>query len=332
MPELPEVETVVRGLTKPLVGQTIKDIKKLHPKSLQLNSGLSLNKLKGLKILSIRRQGKAIIINLTKQISLLIHLKMTGQLIYIPATPSVPPDLPALSEVEWVIPELACRQAGKRSESLAASRDSGQARDLPPRLNLGHPTTDFINSMPSKHTRIIFKLSEGTLYFNDQRIFGWVKAMPTKNISTTSFIQNLGPDALDKSFNLNVLKQIIKRKPKSSIKSIILDQSNLAGIGNIYADESLFLAGIKPNRKASTLKQLEIKKLVQNIKQVLKKGIKYSGTSISDYKTAQGATGKMQNYLKVYKRAGLPCKKCNTLIKKIKTASRGTHFCPTCQR
>ena len=301
MPELPEVETFVQGLKIPLVGQTIKNIKKLHPKSLQLASGLSLNKLKGLKILNLRRAGKAIIIDLTKQLSLLIHLKMTGQLIYIP-------------------------------HSLSSRPSSSERRDLSTRLNLGHPTADFINSMPSKHTRIIFKLSKGTLYFNDQRIFGWIKAMPIKNIATNSFVKNLGPDALSKFFNPNILEQVVNRKSKSSIKSIILDQSNIAGIGNIYADESLFLAGIKPDRKANTLNQSEIKKLTQTIKQVLKKGIKYSGTSISNYKTPKGTLGKMQNYLKVYKRAGLPCKKCKTLIKKIKTAGRGTHFCPTCQR
>jgi len=288
MPELPEVETVVRGLKKPLVGQIIKDIKKLRPKSLQLASGLSLNKLKGLKILNLTRRGKGIIINLTKDISLLIHLKMTGQLIYV---------------------------ANNKT-----------------RLNLGHPTADFINSMPSKHTRVIFKLSQGVLYFNDQRLFGWIKAMPTKNIPSDSFIKNLGLDALSKSFTADVLWQIIAKKSKSSIKSIILDQSNIAGIGNIYANESLFLAGVKPDRKTATLNKNEIKKLTLSIKQILKKGIKYSGTSISDYKTGQGAAGRMQNYLKVYGRTGLPCKKCKTLIKKIKTAGRSSHFCPTCQK
>jgi len=305
MPELPEVETVVRGLKKPLVGQTIKDIKKLHPKSLQLASELSLNKLKGLKVLNLQRRGKAIIINLTNQISLLVHLKMTGQLIYIPHPLSSQP--------------FSLSSRPKR-------------RDLSTRLNLGHPTADFLNFMPSKHTRIIFKLSKGILYFNDQRLFGWIKAMPTKKVAENSFIKNLGFDALSKSFTANILQQIIKKRPKSSIKSIILDQSNIAGIGNIYASESLFLAGIKPDRKASTLKQLEIKKLTQAIKQILKKGIRYSGTSISNYKTTKGALGKMQNYLKVYKRGGLPCKKCRTLIKKIKTAGRSSYFCPHCQK
>ena len=287
MPELPEAETVVRELNKYLPNQKILDIKQIRTKSMSFSNGITLNSLKGLKVRNLERKGKAIIINLSQDISLLIHLKMTGQLIYI-------------------------------SKST--------------RTNLGHPTPDFINSMPSKHTRVIFKLTKGTLYFNDQRLFGWIKAMPTSNIPTNSFVSSLGPDALSKSFTPNALWQVIKRKPKSPTKSILLDQSNVAGIGNIYANESLFLAGIRPNRKASTLKQKEIKKLVQSIKQILKKGIKYSGTSISDYKTAEGTSGRMQNYLKVYKRDGLPCKKCKTLIKKTKTTGRSTYFCPNCQK
>ncbi len=288
MPELPEVETVVRELKKPLTNQIIKDIKRVRTKSLSFDGSLTLNKLKDLKILNLIRRGKGIIINLTKDISLLIHLKMTGQLIYI---------------------------ANNKK-----------------RLNLGHSTADFINSMPSKHTRIIFKLSQGVLYFNDQRLFGWIKAIPTKNISSDVFIKNLGVDALSKSFTADVLQQIIKKKPKGPIKSVILDQSNIAGIGNIYASESLFLAGIKPDRKASTLNKNEVKKLTLSIKQILKKGIRYSGTTISDYKTAKGTPGRMQNYLKVYKRKGLPCKKCKTLIKRIKTAGRSSYFCSTCQK
>lgn len=287
MPELPEAETVVRELNKYLPSQKILDIKRIRAKSMSFSNGITLNKLKGLKVINLERRGKAIIINLSQNISLLIHLKMTGQLIYI-------------------------------SKST--------------RTNLGHPTSDFINSMPSKHTRAIFKLTKGILYFNDLRLFGWIKAMLASSISTNSFIASLGPDALSKSFTPAVLWQIIKRKPKSTIKSILLDQSNVAGIGNIYANESLFLAGIKPDRKASTLKQTEARKLIQTIKQILKKGIKYSSTSISDYKTATGTSGRMQEYLKVYKRDGLPCKKCKTLIKKIKTAGRSSYFCPNCQK
>ena len=304
MPELPEVETVVRELKKPLTNQTIKDIKRVRAKSLSFSDGLTLKKLKGLKILNLTRKGKAIIINLSKDISLLIHLKMTGQLIYIPHSFSVIPD--------------------SDPESISIKNFT--------RLNLGHPTADFINSMPSKHTRVIFKLSQGVLYFNDQRLFGWIKAMSTKKVAENSFIKNLGLDALSKSFTADVLQQIIKKRPKSPIKSVILDQSNIAGIGNIYASESLFLAGIRPNRKTGTLNKNEVKKLTSSIKQILKKGIRYSGTTISDYKTAKGASGKMQNYLKVYKREGLPCKKCKTLIKKIKTAGRSSYFCPHCQK
>jgi len=312
MPELPEVEIVVRELKKSLTNQTIKEIKRVRAKSLSFSDGLTLKKLKSLKILNLTRRGKGIIINLTKDISLLIHLKMTGQLIYTPLSLS--------------------SRASSLSPRVSSLSSRAKSRDLTNRLNLGHPTADFLNSMPSKHTRVIFKLSQGVLYFNDQRLFGWIKAMPTKKVAENSFIKNLGLDALSKSFTANVLQQIIKKRPKSPIKSVILDQSNIAGIGNIYANESLFLAGIRPNRKASTLNKNEIKKLTLSIKQILKKGIRYSGTTVSNYKTAKGTPGRMQNYLKVYKRDGLPCKKCKTLIKKIKTAGRSSYLCPHCQK
>lgn len=286
MPELPEVETVVRGLNKYLPGQKIKNIKRIRAKSISFASGITLNKLKGLKILNLTRRGKGIIINLSKEISLLIHLKMTGQLIYI-----------------------------------------GKSK----RINLGHPTKDFSEPMPSKHTRIIFELTKGTLYFNDQRLFGWIKALYTKDLYKDSFIKQLGMEPLSKDFNAEFLWQIIIKKPKSPIKSIILDQSNIAGIGNIYANEALFIAGIHPARPGKKIKKGEIKKLISAIKMILIKGIKYSGTSIVNYKTPEGSPGQMQKHLKVYNRAGLPCFKCKTLIKKIKTAGRGTYFCPKCQ-
>ena len=287
MPELPEVETVVRGLSKHIIGQKIIDIEQKHKKSLLLDKNITSAQIKGLKVLEIKRRGKGIIINLTKNLSLLIHLKMTGQLIYI----------------------------------------SNKSR-----LHFGHPTDDFTNSMPSKHTRVIIKFFKGILYFNDQRLFGWVKILPTQNLTENSFLKSLGPEPLDKSFTTDVLWQIIKRKPKSTIKAIILDQSNLVGIGNIYADETLFEAGIRPDRKASSIKKVEAEKLVKAIKKVLKKGIKYSGTSIINYKTPEGSPGRMQNYLKVYSQDKKLCQKCKTPIKKIRTASRGTHYCPTCQK
>jgi len=293
MPELPEVETVVRGLTRHIVGQSIKDIKILNKKSF---IGTSRQDSKS-KILGLKRRGKSIIINLSKGLSLLIHLKMTGQLIYIP-------------------------------------KDSGQARmtEGKKRLNLGHPTKDFAEEMPSSHTRVIFELSKGTLYFNDQRKFGWVKLVPTKDVEKDKFISKLGVEPLSRSFNSDVLWQAIQRHPNSPIKSTIMDQSLVTGVGNIYSDEALFVAGIRPDRKGKTITKPETKKLALAIKKVLELGIKHAGTSIANYKNAEGLPGRMQNYLKVYGRTGLPCPHKCGVVKSIRIGGRSAHFCPICQK
>ena len=297
MPELPEVETVVRGLTRYIVGQNIKDIKIRNPKSFP--SGPALAKRAGgppghrhalpLKVTKISRRGKSIVISLSKEVSLLIHLKMTGQLIYVPGA------------------------KGKR-------------------LNLGHPTKDFAEEMPSKHTRVIFELSKGTLYFNDQRKFGWVKLVPTKDVGKDSFISKLGVEPLSKSFTAEVLWQAIQRHPNSPIKSTITDQSLITGVGNIYSDEALFMARVRPDRKGKTITKPEAKKLAAAIKKVLELGIKHAGTSIANYKNAEGLPGRMQNYLKVYGKTGKPCPhNCGT-IKSIRIGGRSAHFCPLCQK
>ncbi|MEZ4210667.1 MAG: DNA-formamidopyrimidine glycosylase [Patescibacteria group bacterium] len=288
MPELPEVETVVRGLTKHIVGQKIKSVKILHPRSFVWDHSMGpiQPSITDLTINKIYRRGKGIIINLSKDLSILIHLKMTGQLIYV----------------------------------------EGKSR-----LNFGHPDPNFTLQMPSKHTRVILSLSKGTLYFNDQRLFGWVKIIPTNEIPNDKFIRNLGPEPFDLKFNLDYLWPILKRRAKSNIKSIIMDQSVVTGVGNIYADESLFLSGLKPTRLGIKLTQKQAAELIKNIQGVLKKGIKYMGTSISHYKTDEGASGKMQNHLNVYGRKGLPCKNCGQPISKTRLNGRGTHYCHTCQ-
>jgi len=203
---------------------------------------------------------------------------------------------------------------------------------MPHRMNFGHPTNDFTNTMPSSHTRIIFKLSGGTLYFNDQRKFGWVKVIPTEKVSEDTFIKNLGIEPFSKSFRSEFLWNVIRKRPKSNIKTTLLDQSVVVGIGNIYASEILFSAKINPHKKNGQITKLEVGRIIKNTREVLKKGIKYSGTSILNYKAPEGSPGKMQNYLKVYSRDKLPCRVCKTIIKKMKQGSRSTYYCPNCQK
>jgi len=317
MPELPEVETVVRGLSRHLIGQTIKDVEVRNKNSYKVTSLRSRPRrgrqdVQGLKIVKISRRGKGIIINLTKDISLLIHLKMTGQLIYVPRTKKRSFDSAQDDKV------------GARNDKVKGWDDG--------RMNFGHPTSDFTNTMPSSHTRVIFKLSKGTLYFNDQRKFGWIKALPTGKISADSFIKKLGVEPFSKAFAPTLLWQATQRRKNSPIKAILMDQEIVAGMGNIYADEALFLAKIRPTRKGKDITQSEAKKLLSAIRKVLTLGIKHSGSSIGSYKTTTGAPGKMQNYLKVYDQTGKPCFRCKGKVERIKIAGRSAHFCPSCQK
>lgn len=297
MPELPEVETVVRGLNQHLVGQTIKNIEILKPRSFlvekeilptrlgkQVQDGESL--LVGLKVLSLSRRGKGILIHLSQNYCLLIHLKMTGQLVYV---------------------------------------------DKSARLNFGHPDPNFISTMPSRHTRVWFQLSKGKLYFNDQRLFGYIKLTTEDLLADDPFIKRLGVEPLTPDFTPTFLRDLTQRRGGSNIKSILLDQSGVVGVGNIYADEALYLAKIQPTRLGRSLTDTEISALAKAIKQVLTLGIKHSGTSISHYKTGEGATGQMQNYLNMYGRKDEPCPSCGSPIVKTRVAGRGTHYCPTCQ-
>jgi len=345
VPELPEVETVVRGLSRHIVGQKIKAV---HIPATKSFKGTA-KRAERLTIKKISRRGKGIIIDLAKpgvvrqltdedgstSLSLLIHLKMTGQLIWVPSSHRHPGTVQNHIKDSGVVPPQ---------------------NDEKGRLNYGHPTDDFTNTMPSKHTRVWFELTKGNLYFNDQRRFGWVKLTPTKDIPKDAFIKTLGiepistpyiyrPDCsggcgriissspIDKKFTPAFLYSAIQRRPKSNIKSIILDQSFVTGIGNIYSDEALFYARLKPTRLGKSITKSDATRLVGAIKKVLTKGIKYMGTSVNTHRTPEGAMGQMQNYLAVYDRKGLPCRgTCKGKVTKIRLNGRGTHFCPVCQK
>ncbi|OGC03549.1 DNA-formamidopyrimidine glycosylase [candidate division WOR-1 bacterium RIFOXYA12_FULL_43_27] len=178
---------------------------------------------------------------------------------------------------------------------------------------------------PDKYVKIIFNLSgRKKLYFSDTRLFGkiWLYDKYPE--------LKLGPEPLEKSFTLKKFKELIKSR-KGNIKIILMDQKFIAGIGNIYAAEALFLAGIHPKRRIESLTDSEISKLYQGIQKALKSGIMHKGTSVTDFVGAIGEEGKNQNYLYVYGRKGKPCKKCEGSVDKITLGQRGTYFCPKCQ-
>jgi len=227
----------------------------------------------GHKIISIGRQAKMIVINLADGISLLIHLKLTGQLIF-----------------------------------------SSSAGDQ------------------NKFTHIIFKFKDGSnLFFNDLRKFGYVKVYKTGDLPQVKELRGLGPEPYDKEFTPEYLMKVIARRPKIKIKQILMDQTIISGVGNIYADESLFCAKISPLRRAAEVSKSELAKLISCIKEVLNLGLRYGGSSENTFVNVEGKQGEMQNHFKVYRRNGQKCLVCKGVVKRIVIGGRGTHYCPACQ-
>ncbi len=185
-------------------------------------------------------------------------------------------------------------------------------------------------NLPDKYTHIVFHMDNGAvLYYRDVRQFGWVQVLPTDEISKHRFFSSLGKEPL-KDLTLIDFKALL-HKVKTPVKILIMDQSKIAGIGNIYANDALYLAKIHPARPASSLSDKEVKELFNAIETVLKKGIETGGASERDYVDALGGKGTYQNFFLVYKKNGQPCKRCGTIIERIKLGGRGTFFCPKCQ-
>lgn len=287
MPELPEVETIRVGLASRLVGQIITAVEVLWPKSLSPANAVST--IVGQTITGLDRRAKVLIIVLSGNQSLLIHLKMTGQLV--------------------LVEQSGARRAG------------------------GHPTASMAADLPDRSTRVVFTLSSGDkLFFNDQRKFGWIQVLPSAEIDDHALVGRLGPEPLSADFKLADFAGVLKRRAKSPIKAVILDQSTVSGIGNIYADESLHLAKIHPAIKAGDLKPAQVKRLFEAIKVIIATGVEHGGTSFAHYVNALGGKGDYLDHARVFNRTGQPCPVCGTPIQKIRVAGRGTHICPQCQK
>lgn len=281
MPELPEVETVKRRLQRVLPGLQVVETVVYHPKSL---SG-RLELLQGSTLMAVERQAKQLRLRLNNQHSVLVHLKMTGQLIVVSAHG---------------------------------------------RVGGGHPTADWVQQLPSKHTRVSISLSDGSwLHFNDQRLFGWLKVLPDEEVE--QIWQQLAPDIDLPLVTSEWLAPRLARR-RSAIKKVLLDGTVVSGLGNIYVCEALHLAQIHPWKNAAKLSLPEISRLVQSAQHVIQLGIEHQGTTFDgQYVTADGLAGGYQDMARVYGRSGLPCPVCGTQIEKAPLAGRGTYFCPKCQ-
>jgi formamidopyrimidine-DNA glycosylase len=197
----------------------------------------------------------------------------------------------------------------------------------------GHPSLSMREKLPDTSTRMVFRFASGdVLYFNDQRKFGWVKLVPTDEVKLDPLLARLGPEVLSEAFSSKYLGTVLSRHKGAPVKAVILDQSTVGGIGNIYADESLHLARIHPARLAGSLTKDEIKRLHMAMRDIITAGIAHGGTSFAHYVNSLGGTGDYLEHARVFRREGQMCEVCGTTIEKIRVAGRGTHVCPRCQR
>ncbi len=279
MPELPEVETIKRGLSQYLIGHSIVDIQILDP----LRFTGSKDKIIGTKITSIRRRGKGLVIDFENKQSLAIHVKMTGQLIY----------------------------RGEETKNLTLSPK--------------------VKTLPNKHTRVIFHLDKDAhLYYNDIRRFGWIKVVNADALETIPFFKSLGPEPFE-TLTLDYFINLLS-KNKSPVKAIIMDQTKIAGVGNIYANDALYEAKIDPRRPANSLSKQEVERLHNSLYEVMEFSIEQGAASDTNYVNALGQDGRYQEHFRVYGRVGEKCERCGGVIERVVIGGRGTFLCKGCQK
>ncbi len=319
MPELPEVETVRRGLQRLIVGKKVARVTHDTPKSFPNSESDVREFLVGSTILEARRRAKVLLIDLDTDYTLVIHLKMTGQLVYIKEGPAPPLD----SEVNSESSHLPLQ--------LAQSTRIGYGDEI--RWGAGHPSDSLVNALPDKSTRVEFTFSDNSrLFFNDQRKFGWVKLYPTVEVPNIDFMKRVGPEPLEDDFTAKRFRERFQRRKKTNIKAALLDQSVVAGVGNIYADESLWSAKIHPKRLVGTITEDEFAALYHAVRAVMNLSIDKGGSSSHTYMDAEGNKGSYLLFANVFRREGQACNRCGTTIEKTRVAGRGTHVCPHCQQ
>lgn len=287
MPELPEVETVKRGLETLIIGKQITEVSFDWAKSFPNASADVDAFLVGASIIAVRRRAKVLMIDLDTSHTILVHLKMTGQMVF-------------------------------RGEQI---------------FGAGHPNESLVGELPDRSTRVIFIFSDGSkLFFNDQRKFGWVRLSLTVEVPNIDFFKKLGPEPLNADFTHSDFYRQLQKRPNTNIKSALLDQSVIAGVGNIYADESLWTAKIHPSKLVKDTSKSEVRRLFSKLRFVLQLSIDKGGSTDRNYVNKEGKKGSYISFAKVFRKEGQACLRCGTVIIKTRVAGRGTHICPHCQR
>lgn len=238
----------------------------------------------GSSVTAVKRRAKVLLVELSSNYSLVIHLKMTGQLVF-------------------VSPET--------------------------RFGAGHPSDSLVHDLPDKSTRVEFTFTDDSkLFFNDQRKFGWVKLIPTAEVPNIDFMKKVGPEPLEASFTAEQFAERLMRRKNTSIKAALLDQSVVAGVGNIYADESLWGAKIHPATLVKNVSRQKLHTLFTELQYVLNLAIRKGGSSNHTYVNAEGKKGSYMDFARVFRREGLQCPRCGHTVIKLRVAGRGTHICP----
>lgn len=293
MPELPEVETIVLGLRNKLPGLKITSLEVNIPKwqrNLRQDDLDPEKDVVGHEVKGIRRRAKLTLLDLKNGVTVIFHLKMTGQLVFENPKHQITPG--------------------------------------------GHPIPSFNAPQPNKATHAIFSFSNGShLYFNDSRMFGFIRLVKTREVEQIPFIAKLGPEPFDPQFTSAVFRDRLVKRPRMKIKVMLLDQTFVAGVGNIYANEALWEAGIHPLRLVGSLDDAEMGQLYKATKHVLEVGIANKGTTLSDFVDSEGNKGGHQHFLKAHNREVELCSRDDGgIIKKIVVGGRGTFFCPVHQK
>ena len=312
MPELPEVETVRRGLANLLPGRTVLRSTTIDsPKSFPNAPSDVEQFLYEATIVGVRRRAKVLIIDLSSEYSLVVHLKMTGQLVFRGED--------RVQNLEYGIRNLEVKVSDP-SESLTSFAG-------------GHPNDSLVGQLPDRSTRVQIDFTDGShLFFNDQRKFGWIKLVPTTMVEQMPFFQKVGPEPLDPKTKSEEFIQRVRRRSGSMIKPVILDQAVIAGVGNIYADECLWAAHIHPETRSGKLSDEQLNTLFIELVKILQLSIDQGGSTDRNYVDAEGRKGNYLKFANVFRREGQACHRHpDQEILKIRVAGRGTHICPVCQ-
>ena len=306
MPELPEVETVARTLAPDVCGRRIETMTVLEPRSWQGGTSAAAIARHHPIIQAVSRRGKL----------LLLHFGGAA-------------GAPAGCGATW--PACYTREGMQSGRPPLAGSTPDEVTGLAIHLRMtGGLFPQPRGASAQKHTRLIIDLDDGTrVFFNDMRKFGSARAISGRELAAWDFWKELGPDPLEMSVEAFCTAMLASGR---QIKSLLLDQGTIAGVGNIYAAESLFAAGIRPDARGCDISPERLKKLHCVLREILLEAIRECGSTISDYRNAHGDAGSFQNHFRVYGRGGLPCHGCGSILLSARIGGRGTVWCPNCQK